>query len=233
MDKSIVLTRLHVLITHHIWLVFEKYAAPGAELITSLLDNLVKINNLYRLTICHNPVADIQKKKKLRKNSYTSYFCHSHSSLATILYANVSLLNKRPGGVNTPALVRGVCQWICINTALTCRLESYSVHTTQPQEVVERLHKEPFLLALSCFLLPTDACKCDNAIKHIARAIHARVLPYHCSVFQYLVLSISWIDDKPDIKSLTALVTAKTGWERVTRRIWNICLMVYSYFKRR
>lgn len=67
MDKSIVLTRLHVLITHHIWLVFEKYAAPGAELITSLLDNLVKINNLYRLTICHNPVADIQKKRNYRK----------------------------------------------------------------------------------------------------------------------------------------------------------------------
>lgn len=111
LDKSIVLTRFHVLITHHIWLVFEKYTAPSAELITSLLDNLVKINNLYRLTICHNPVADKQKKRDyrkdgistatkqqqrwynfflcqlhLRKDSYTSYFCHSHSSLATILY---------------------------------------------------------------------------------------------------------------------------------------------------
>lgn len=99
--------RLHTLTTYHIWLVVQKYAAPGTEFLTSILDNLVKINNLYPLTICHNPVANMQKKitntnltnqsqgwykfllcqLQVGKDLYMNYFCHSYSSPAVIPYA--------------------------------------------------------------------------------------------------------------------------------------------------
>lgn len=143
--KSIMPIRLHALPTYHIWLVVQKYAAPGTEFLTSILDNLVKINNLYPLTICHNPVANMQKKNykhephepatgmvQISSVSTTSRKGFIHELLLSLVFfssghtvRNVSSLNRCTGGINEPALVQGLCQWIFTNIALTRALDSF------------------------------------------------------------------------------------------------------------